>query len=254
MTPVLMYHALVRAGSPTPYVLSAHQFTGHLDAMLDAGRIPMSLKRLLSSSPEERRRAIVITFDDGSASDAQIALPILKSKGATATFFVTTGHIGTGGEWMRWDDVKDLHLNGMEVAAHGHTHRFLDDLAGDDLASELRAPVEALGHSLGIQVQSMSFPGGRFNSRVIAEARRAGYLHLSTSEPALFDAGGSTWRIPRILMRADTADATIGAILSGDLTELRKARIRYWIGRSLKKALGNDLYHRLWMRSMAREP
>ena len=52
---------------------------------LYAGRIPS--------------RALAITFDDGYADNEQLAAPILKRLGLTATFFVSTGFLDGGCMW-----------------------------------------------------------------------------------------------------------------------------------------------------------
>lgn len=44
-------------------------------------------------------RALVITFDDGYADNAEVALPILRRHGLTATFFVASGFIDGGRMW-----------------------------------------------------------------------------------------------------------------------------------------------------------
>jgi hypothetical protein len=44
-------------------------------------------------------RALVITFDDGYADNAEVALPILRRHGLTATFFVATGFLDGGRMW-----------------------------------------------------------------------------------------------------------------------------------------------------------
>lgn len=44
-------------------------------------------------------RALVITFDDGYADNAEVALPILQRCGLTATFFVSTGFLDCGRMW-----------------------------------------------------------------------------------------------------------------------------------------------------------
>jgi len=44
-------------------------------------------------------RSLVITFDDGYADNAKVALPILQSFGLRATFFVSTGFLDGGRMW-----------------------------------------------------------------------------------------------------------------------------------------------------------
>ncbi|MCP4270121.1 MAG: polysaccharide deacetylase family protein [Candidatus Brocadiaceae bacterium] len=43
--------------------------------------------------------SLCITFDDGYADNAEIALPILKKYGLTATFFVASGYLNGGRMW-----------------------------------------------------------------------------------------------------------------------------------------------------------
>lgn len=44
-------------------------------------------------------RSLVITFDDGYADNAEIALPILRRHGLVATFFISTGFLDGGRMW-----------------------------------------------------------------------------------------------------------------------------------------------------------
>lgn len=44
-------------------------------------------------------RALVLTFDDGYADNAEVALPILQRHGLKATFFVATGFLDGGRMW-----------------------------------------------------------------------------------------------------------------------------------------------------------
>lgn len=69
--------------------LVAHSFRvitlGEALAHLTRGRLP--------------RRSLVITFDDGYADNARVALPILRRHGLRATFFVSTGFLDGGRMW-----------------------------------------------------------------------------------------------------------------------------------------------------------
>lgn len=53
--------------------------------------------------------AVVITFDDGYADNALEALPILEEVGVPATFFVSTGTIGTRSEFW-WHELERIIL------------------------------------------------------------------------------------------------------------------------------------------------
>ncbi len=58
---------------------------GDAVALQDAGQLPA--------------RALTITFDDGYADNAQVALPLLRRHGLPATFFVATGFLDGGRMW-----------------------------------------------------------------------------------------------------------------------------------------------------------
>ena len=59
-------------------------------------------------------RAACITFDDGYADNLDVAVPILKSYGLLATFFIATGFLNDGRMWN--DTVIELvrNVNGAE--------------------------------------------------------------------------------------------------------------------------------------------
>lgn len=71
--------------------------------------------------------AVVVTFDDGYADNALEALPILEDVGVPATFFVSTGNLGTRREFW-WDELERIILTGEERPSHfslvdGKNHR-----------------------------------------------------------------------------------------------------------------------------------
>lgn len=66
-------------------------------------------------------RALVITFDDGYADNAETALPILQRYGLLATFFVSTGFLDGG---RMWNDsviecLRDCYLPEIDLASFG---------------------------------------------------------------------------------------------------------------------------------------
>src|SRR5690349_7981716 len=68
------------------------------------------------------RPDVRITFDDGNASDVEIALPRLRERGLTAEFFVLAGLLGQPGR-LDAAGVRELRRSGMSIGSHGWSHR-----------------------------------------------------------------------------------------------------------------------------------
>ena len=113
-------------------------------------------------------RALAITFDDGYADNASVALPLLQKHGLCATFFVSTGYLDGGRMWsdtlvhaVRHSarahiDVRDLGLEGVDALSLDgwearrasvnrllHATKYLGDKARDQA-------VAALANRLGV--------------------------------------------------------------------------------------------------------
>jgi peptidoglycan/xylan/chitin deacetylase (PgdA/CDA1 family) len=98
---VLTYHRVLPAPDP---MLTAEPDAGLFEAQMTfLARymvvLPLveALRRLEAGTLP--RRAIAITFDDGYANNAQVALPILRRLGLPATFFIATGYLDGGCMW-----------------------------------------------------------------------------------------------------------------------------------------------------------
>lgn len=98
---ILIYHRVL--ASPDPL------FPGEVDARLFERQL-MLLKRFFTPLPLPQAlqrlqdgslppRAACITFDDGYADNAQIALPLLQKHGLHATFFIASAYLDGGQMW-----------------------------------------------------------------------------------------------------------------------------------------------------------
>jgi peptidoglycan/xylan/chitin deacetylase (PgdA/CDA1 family) len=79
----------------------------HFRAQLRRLKRHYRIDRFETPATDDGRRAVVITFDDGYADNCLEALPILEEEGVPATFFVSTGTIGTDREFC-WDELERL--------------------------------------------------------------------------------------------------------------------------------------------------
>ena len=99
------FDAMMRYVSKTYRVLTLGQAVGHLNR---------------DTLPP---RSLVITFDDGYADNAEVALPILQRYGLRATFFVSTGFLDGGRMW------NDSVIECMRACRHGQIDLGLFGLA-----------------------------------------------------------------------------------------------------------------------------
>ena len=100
-------------------------------------------------------RAAAITFDDGYANNAEVALPILVKKSMHATFFIATGSLGDGYMWndaiiqaLRSAPGPTLDLSA--ISFHTYSLRTIADrrAALDDILPRLKARDPASRHNL----------------------------------------------------------------------------------------------------------
>lgn len=120
---ILTYHGIVpdefadRPWVPSHYV-SQSQFERQMATLAELGPAP-SLGRALRDADADPQAppAVCITFDDGMADNATLALPILQQYGHKATFFLSTGFIDSP-QLLLNDVIRLLRgLNGSLTAA-----------------------------------------------------------------------------------------------------------------------------------------
>jgi peptidoglycan/xylan/chitin deacetylase (PgdA/CDA1 family) len=183
---VLTYHAVVErpedldrwpAGARR-YVFTADEFARHLDYLV-AGKFETlalaDLVRWLDGERELPERPVVLSFDDGHASNATRVTPALAERGQRGTFFITAGRIGRDESFVNWDQLLAMDEAGMEIGSHTLTHPFPSALKPQTLAHELRESKRILEDGLGTSVDYVSSPSG-YDSRHFARlAREAGY-------------------------------------------------------------------------------
>lgn len=244
-----MYHALSKEPRKDwDYLaLTEDHFRSQMQAIEQTERFGLSLSELIAKGDHDGR-GVVLTFDDGHISNIKIALPILREFGFTATFFVTTGRIGFNDEWLSWQDLHRLTDAGMDVQAHGHTHRFLDSLPESEQRQELERPLQMLKVHLGPGKRHFSFPGGRYSRYSLALARRLGYAGICTSEPGLNAVDGhyEGRTLKRYVVHQRTPHSGFLKCVTRDTPYGYRMAGGYLVKRLAKRALGNALYFRIW--------
>jgi peptidoglycan/xylan/chitin deacetylase (PgdA/CDA1 family) len=110
---VLVYHRITMLPSdPQQLAVSPDNFRAHVLFLKNNFQIV----RFEDDWSKINKPSVAITFDDGYADNALEALPILEEVGVPATFFVSTGNIGTSHEFW-WDELERVILGERDYPA-----------------------------------------------------------------------------------------------------------------------------------------
>ncbi|MFA7402534.1 MAG: polysaccharide deacetylase family protein [Pelobacteraceae bacterium] len=103
---VLLYHRVTTLPSdPEMLAVTPDNFRAQMRHLKET----VPLVRFEDDWTRISKPAVSVTFDDGYADNAREALPILEETGVPATFFVSTGTIGTGEEFW-WHELERIIL------------------------------------------------------------------------------------------------------------------------------------------------
>jgi peptidoglycan/xylan/chitin deacetylase (PgdA/CDA1 family) len=153
-------------GGPGRFTVSTASFDLMLDTISAAGMDACSLTRARSAG---EGHPVAITFDDGTSGQFDHAVPSLRERGMTATFFVVTDWVGRPG-FMTWEQLRQLKDWGMSVQSHTKSHPHLSTLDEVALRTELAESRRVLDERLDQETLEIALPGGN--------APRPGLRHL----------------------------------------------------------------------------
>lgn len=167
------------------------------------------------------RQDVRITFDDGNASDVEIALPRLLDRGLTAEFFVLAGLLGEPGR-LDAGGVRELVAAGMLVGSHGWTHRDWRRMDAGQSEEEITDAGRVLTELTGQRVSRVAIPFGSYDRHVLGRLRRARVTRAYTSDGGR--ARPDSWLQPRNSLRHDIDAGWVRRVLDGRASPTLHAR------------------------------
>jgi peptidoglycan/xylan/chitin deacetylase (PgdA/CDA1 family) len=220
--PILMYHK-VDTFAYSRYWVSDRLFDRQMAALQAYGYKTITLADFLDyragkiTLPEH---PIIITFDDGYQDFYTQAVPILKSKGLSATVFLPTGKIGTSekdrqnNSWdskeavypanhLIWDEVRAFVREGFQVGSHTVTHPDLASIPESQIKQELSGSRSDLQDKLGLKVDIFCFPGGSgaADQAIQSDLQEAGYTAAVTTFKGFANTATSNiYSLPRLII------------------------------------------------------
>lgn len=243
----LMYHELEVAGRRlvqlepgyVRYILLVDKFRKQMQWMKDAGVRGLSASEAIRNPQSP---SVCVTFDDGCETDLIAAAPILREFDFGATFYVTAGFLDTPG-FLSSSQLRELDSFGFEIGCHSMTHPYLCDLPDAEQRREIVDAKLKIENILGHPIQHFSCPGGRYDSRTLEIARRAGFRTVANSEFRSNSARTNLYKLGRVAMLRETSLAQFQAICRGD--GLWRKRWQDGARQGVRRALGNRAYDRL---------
>ena len=187
---VLTFHRVNDTEEQNGLTVHPRLFEELLDVLARRYRIvPLAhLCEMVLRSEPIPARTVAITFDDGYLDNFSVAAPILKHKKVPATFFVSSGYVGTTRRFpwdvsdsashpmMTWEHVRQLAAEGFEVGAHSVNHINLGTCMPDMAGKEILESKRHIEDQLGTAILGFAYPFGwkssmsEVTSRMVREA------------------------------------------------------------------------------------
>ena len=160
-----------------------------------------------------------ITFDDGNASDFEIATPALVERGLKADFFVCAGRLGQAG-YCDASAIRDMVGAGMTIGSHGWGHVDWRRASDSELQQEIETAAATLEDALGTSVDSVAIPFGSYDARVMRRLGR--FRKVYTSDRGFARHGKRI--LPRKSFNRNWTDTTIAQTVSAPPSALARVK------------------------------
>jgi peptidoglycan/xylan/chitin deacetylase (PgdA/CDA1 family) len=105
---------------------------------------------------------------------------------------------------LSWDQIREMSKGGIEFGSHTISHPFLSNLTKSEMMYELLESKHVIEQKLGKEIQSIAYPSGSYDHRVMNCAKNCGYQFGTSYEHNVtkFDEN-NLFNMPRIHVETD---------------------------------------------------
>lgn len=233
---VLLYHGI----SPQ----EEERFAAQLRWLLRYWRFvnPQQFTAMLAGEENVNEDSLLLTFDDGFASNRRVVKNILNPMKIPALFFVISNFVNLSkqDDWrsfvtqnifpgmksmdvpahwqnMTWDDLSYLLETGHSIGGHTMNHARLSQVASTELDAEIIGGADILEKRLCVEVEHFAYTFGdlRSFSPAALEVARSRFKYIFTGLRGDNASGVNSWAIRRDAMAATDSFSLMGALLEG---------------------------------------
>lgn len=196
---VLMYH-MVATLEDNDAVVHPDHFRAQMKYLHDNGYHPITLAELYAYMKDGAplpTKPVCITFDDGYEDNYSIVYPIMKEYGFPWTIFVIGDMVGDPGR-VTWEQLKEMHENGVTVANHTLSHRQIPYLSEAEQRHEVAGMQALLREKLGVENRFFCYPYGLYSPTLEKILQENGIVLALTMDPGRVHVGDNVWEVQRI--------------------------------------------------------
>ena len=209
--PVLMYHNISKEKNYQDVHVKA--FYNQMKLMKKMGYNAVNLNKINSKNYQKN---FVITFDDAYQNIHNYVMPILKELDYTATCFFVSNYINQFNYWdinnknfkkiplMTDAQLNDWKDNDFEIGSHSLDHSNLNNLNENELIAQLSDSKKIFKDKFNIDVESFSYPYGKYNKNVIQFVKKYYRFAVTTKRSRFKFNKFDLLEIPRIPIKPDT--------------------------------------------------
>lgn len=200
--PILEYH-MVQNDTPDDapeYNVPPEEFRAQLEYLQAEGYTTISIRDFLRAKKglqELPAKPVILTFDDGYASNYTELLPILKEYGVKATIFMVTNRIGDE-NFMTWEQLKDIQKQGVEIGSHTANHLPLTKMSIDKAREEVQLSKLLMEWNGMETIYTISYPNGKYSDELLSVLKEEEYLAAVTGDAGLNTVETNPYLLQRI--------------------------------------------------------
>jgi peptidoglycan/xylan/chitin deacetylase (PgdA/CDA1 family) len=213
--PILMYHVINPPPATAPYpglYVPASEFAAQMEALKAAGWHAVTMDQLEANWTRGvplPTKPIVLSFDNGYASQYTNALPVLTRLGWVGVENIQLSGLPPSEGGLSDAQVRGLLSAGWELDTQGISHADLITLDSAGLHYQIDTARQTLQRRYGVAVNWFCYPSGHYNAAVIAAVRAAGFVGSTTVVPGWASRAEDPYRLPRLRVLGGTSPSAL---------------------------------------------
>lgn len=200
--PIMCYHGVLDdAWGDKSIFVKVNDFENQMKYLNENGYTTLFISEIEEANKYER--PIIITFDDGYRDVYTNAFPILEKYNIKANLYIISGYLG-GDKYLTTDMLKELAKSPLiEIGSHTITHSILTKVSDEELENQLKQSKKVLEEITGKKIESMAYPTGAYNDKVMNTVKKYYKYAISIEEGKENLKALNTYELKRLYMLRD---------------------------------------------------